>query len=352
MKKIILALLMSIFIDNCLAQPISVDFSGIPLFWRTVDILKTDRLPTQAEWDTLFLHPAYKQIQANGNRCTLLKKYMPMVYMPSRNEQLQKILSGDDDFIKSLCNHLSRINEERKAITESRINFKELAAKALKASLDYLPTSIKKEQFPTIYVILFEPNGFGNPEVVLDLLFMYHSDEISNFGLIAHEAHHALRGKVAQYKRLNTTAPYTSIYNGITGLELEGIPSMLDKKDWIYKDSIQMNTEQKEFINAYRSSPVIFKTLDSLFSLVQKKKIASDKVGDIKSMLFWGGHANGMYMAMAIEKVLGRSYLGSLVGRPIDFFLAYQQAAKKSKEYYLFSQETETLLNEIKEKYF
>ena len=340
-------------LKNLPGDRFNVDTTGISLFWDVVSKLKDDQVPRESEWNKLFDHPAYKQIQKSGNRCTLLRKYMPIVYMPSKKEELKSILEKESDFIKGLCRHLTAAGDHKQQLTDflRKKDFSNWIDNAYQLAIKYLPDNINKDDFPTVYIILFENNGFGSPHIVLDLYRLYNEEEQANIRVIGHEAHHVFREKLLKTKDVDTKDENYQLHNGISSLQLEGMASMIDKYHWLQTPLHELKLERHEFLAAYHNSPRVFTTIDSLIQLVYDKKILPKEAGNIKSLLFWGGHANGMYMAAAIQKYKGRKFLAALTTSPYDFFFAYQAVAKKHTDLYIFSEKTELYIKELMKKY-
>jgi hypothetical protein len=93
------------------AEDASFDFSALPLFWQTVDILEQDRMPTDAEWTVLFDHPGYRQIERQAQRGRVIRDVMPLVFMPSRQAARDSMLAGTHgEFSRQLHREWDRIS--------------------------------------------------------------------------------------------------------------------------------------------------------------------------------------------------------------------------------------------------
>lgn len=329
-----------------------VDLTGIPLFWEIADLLESGELPTEDEWSKLFNHPAYAQIQKSGNRCTQLKKLMPLVFMPTGGEELKKTLESGSELSRRICNHLLQVKSNRITLENFAQTsvFEEWLVAAQQLLSPYVPKgSLTFDQFPQIYVILFEDNGFGYPNIVLDLQRLYSSPESCNISLIGHEAHHVFLHQLSKFKFPERNNPYYPIVNALSGLHSEGIACMIDKQDWLEEENAGCDLEyQIEFREAFMKSKEIFQEFDSLFTAVQRGDMGLSDLKDIKSKLLWGGHANGMYMAKAIQENKGTEFLASLIYHPFDFIEGYNQSAKMSGRHYVFSDTAMKFLATVK----
>ncbi len=348
------------FTSSSICQTLEFDFSGLPLFWEVVDILEKNREPSDAEWNKLFSHPAYLQIDQQGQRKRRLLKYMPYAYMPSNKKILDSILTKTDGYANFVCSHLVEVAKNRKELSEYAEWLKESGypEKALEAAKVYLPPGMT-EQFepPKVYLILFERNGFGGRNLVLDLFNVMNNKDEKNIGFIAHEAHHSYRGRIDKSRSPERESEYYLLYYAFSGLLEEGIACLLDKRHYPDLDLNTVSEDERSsiqtFRKAYINAPNTFKKMDE-----NLKKIASGgpntaELGkQIHSSLTWGGHPDGMYMAVAIEKALGRKKLIKLNGNAFAFFLAYNKAAKKLKgDHYIFSKESIKLVKSLEKQF-
>ncbi|MEO0339307.1 MAG: DUF5700 domain-containing putative Zn-dependent protease [Bacteroidota bacterium] len=214
---------------------VKIDDSAIALFWEVADTLIADQQPSAPLWEKLAKHPAYAQIERSGNRVRYLKRVLPIVFQPSKQEKLQEILNGPESFNQYLARHLLEIKTRRNELAAflKGGNFNSYK-NAYQASLSYLPDDITAETIDlSIYLALFEENGFGGTSIVIDLLALLKNPEEENRDFIAHEFHHALRD-ASMVKKVfqpidTTMLPLTT---ALDKLPLEGVASMIDKNKY------------------------------------------------------------------------------------------------------------------------
>ncbi len=341
-------------------QQMQFDLSGLPLFWQTVDILKSDRMPTEEQWDQLFQHPAYQQIDRQGQRKRRLIRNMPIAFMPSKKAKLDSILTQTEGFSNFVCSHLVEAAQQRKMLDQFAVKLEkgDLTQKALTAAKQYLPRGTT-ERFapPKVYLILFEPNGFGGPNLVLDLLHVIKNSEVENISFIAHEAHHSYRSRLDEIEFPDNKSDDFLLLYAFAGLLEEGIASMLDKKEYPQIDIHSIPEDKRSdivtFNQAFANAPNTLQQMDRWLQEMKANPSQTAELGkQIHSSLTWGGHPDGLYMALAIEKTLGRKKLIATNDDPFEFFMVYNKAAKKSKGgYYRFSKESEAFVKELRKRY-
>ncbi|MGB3465497.1 MAG: DUF5700 domain-containing putative Zn-dependent protease [Cyclobacteriaceae bacterium] len=324
---------------------VNIDASGVAIFWEVVDTLSSDKKPSQKLWDRFANHHAYVQIQRNGNRVTYLKRILPIVFMPSKSETLDKVLNGKESLTQYFATHLQEIKLNRQKLynylgSNNIESYKDAYLKSLK----YLPEDINEDAIDlTIYVALFEDNGFGGKVITVDLLHLLKNTDEENKDFLAHEFHHALRSKSNTYK---VTEPNDTtnqaIFRALNKLPLEGVASLIDKKKYM------ANNEKEEAIEFRELIKEADKNLRKI-DLALAGNLSTEEKGEaiLKSMP-WGGHSVGFYLASAIEDKLGLEALIKSQYSCVDFILTYQNAAGKDKNLYRFSDEAITFLKTIK----
>lgn len=334
---------------NAKAQEI-FDLSALSLFWKTVDILQTDRLPDEQEWETLFSHPLYLQIEKSAQRKKPLKTVLPLVFMPSRKASLDSLLAGQKKLPRpvylSMAKHLLEVKENRPAIENfSRaFNPEQWTKRFMQKVQTYLPRHTTREIIaPKIYIGLFEQNGFGGQSIALDAWRLMGNAEAENIAFVSHEAHHYYLGKIETVNSPQATKDEErdSIYlfYAFSSLREEGIANILDKTlylDPAYRQqpghTAQKRAQMEEFATFYHNSNQIIQRVDSLLQEIATGKLPIGTGGEaIKAALPWGGHPTGMYMANLIEKTLGKKTLMVTNYNYFDFILRYQQAAQKTR---------------------
>jgi len=356
----LLSFLFFITIGTAYPQTAQFDLSGLPLFWEIAEILQSDRMPTQDEWDRLFSHPAYAQIDRQGQRKRRLKHNLPIVFMPSKKTTLDSILTQSNGFNRRMCTHLKEAAGKRKELNQyaQKLQQSDLPEQAIAAAQNYLPPGITEQNpAPTIYLILFESNGFGGDNIVLDLLNVMNNTEKENLGFIAHEAHHSYSGPIEKTQYPDRNSEHYLLVHAFGGLLSEGIASMLDKQHYPGTDLSTLAESRRPIIGAFNEAfqhaPETLRKMDSLLVKIAAGPNNVSELGkEIHGSLTWGGHPDGMHMAIAIEKAFGRKKLVRLNEDPFAFLMTYSKAAKKLGEgYHVFSKESLSFIKKLEKKY-
>jgi len=360
MSKNTPTLLLTLAIVNIIALPplkaqVNIDTTAIAVFWQIADTLSNDKTPSTALWEQFSNHPAYAQIQKSGNRVTHLKRILPIVFRPSHSEKLKEILEGKETMTQYFAKHLHEIKIKREELNAylkaGKIYTYE---RAYLRSLKYLPGDIKKETIDlTVYVALFEDNGFGGKVITLDLLHLLNSSDEENIDFLGHEFHHALRGHSNVYSVfVPKDSMYYPVIDALNKLPLEGVASMIDKRKYFlksyYTDTLAMSSSQKETVVDFQGLVKNAQTnLEQIDAVLSGNLALEEKGRQIFKYMPWSGHAVGFYMASSIEKVFGKDKLIEVQYSCIDFILTYQQASKQDQNRYTFSEETIDFLREI-----
>ncbi|MEM1320345.1 MAG: DUF5700 domain-containing putative Zn-dependent protease [Bacteroidota bacterium] len=333
---------------------VKIDTSALSVFWELVDTLSLDKQPSKILWKKFALHPAYAQIERSGNRVFFLKKILPIVFMPSKAARLEALMDGAESPYQYFAQHLIDVKAKRKPLENylRRYEFDVYLDSYLK-SLEYLPTDIKPEEIKlTVYLALFEDNGFGGEVITIDLLHLMKGSTAENRDFFAHEFHHSLRSRSKKYTLYDPdTSQYYPIIQALKKMPLEGVASLLDKRKYFqpayYNDSL-LNDQQRETVEEFSSlvrlAPSNLAKIDSILGATLK---IEEKGKAIFQQLPWGGHTIGYYMADAIEKAFGKAKLIEAQYSCLAFFFLYQDAALRNENLYQFSEETIAFLKTI-----
>lgn len=345
----------SFYFSHSALSQVHIDSSAIPIFWEIADTLSADQQPSAALWEKFATHPAYAQIQASGNRVSFLKKVLPLVFMPSKSEQLKKVLEGKESAFQYFAQHLVEVKTQREDLKKflSVADFEDYKF-AFRKSLSYLPPDIEEDQLElSIYLALFEDNGFGGKVITMDLLHLLRGTPAENLDFFAHEFHHALRGHTEKYQLYAPTTSATyPIIEALNKIPLEGVASLLDKSKYFdqayYGNSSSIHPNQLETIEEFQQlvaeAPANLAQIDSILT---SAATPAEKGNKIFQQLPWSGHVIGYYMSSAIEKHGGRKTLVKAQYSCVRFFSRYQKAAKKDKSLYRFSKEAISALKEL-----
>lgn len=351
----LLILIQFIIWTNILAQ-VNIQTSAIPVFWEVVDTLSTDLVPSDELWEKFAEHPAYAQIEQSGNRVSYLKQVLPIVFRPSNATKLKEILDGKESFKQILARHLVEIKLKRSELEHYLRSGKiDQYKDAYKRSLDYLPKDIQKQTVDlTIYIALFEDNGFGGKVIVLDLLHMLKASDEENMDFLGHEFHHALRSRSKTHQIfVPKDSSFLPIISALNKLPLEGVACLIDNKKYFQtsfdqnKNLIDYSDEADiiEFKHHVKQADSYLKQIDAILSGNDSNE---EKGKAIFGVMPWSGHTIGFYMATAIENAFGKKQLVEVQYSSINFLLSYQEAAKKQTALYSLSDQTIQFLKSIK----
>ena len=317
------------------------DLSGLELFWEVADVLESERNPAAEQWDRLFEHPAYAQIQHSGQRQPVLREVIPLVFMPSRQAALDSMLTSTDPprrggLYRLVARHLMSVRNQRDELMAYAAELEEsdMLDRGLETARGLLPDMDYGDVTPpTAFVILFEENGFGGANLALDLLLLRNRGAKLNSAYLGHEIHHAYLGR-ADPTRHPADEPDAFVVHSLSALHYEGLASMVDKPlllDVNRRGELPESEREvaQRFTEFYLDSPKMLETIDSVLRGIATGALDADSSGRaLRGMLPWGGHPNGLFMAQTIERAFGRNELVAIVD-PFSFALRYDAAAER-----------------------
>lgn len=342
----------------------SLDFTGVERFWLIVELLEKDIQPSDEQWDSLFDTLGYRYLVKVEGKGNLFKKYFPLAFMPSKKEELAKELASDTFPVRHYLRHYLAVKEKRNELDKFQNELKEknLLENALVSARQFLPKGvIEKYPPPPVTFAVFEPDGKADESViVIDLLYATRNSNLTLF--VAHEAHHYYLGKFSKLKGLDRDADEYLMLRTIKQLSFEGIADLIDKSSILDEAAYRNRSEgarnyQKDFIRIYNQSLEIFRQIDELIresaDSPAKLKENSKKMW---SLLAYGGHPNGFYLAQTIVENLGKDVLIEQMKNPFECLRLYNKAAKKASEakkenYFVFSKKSMNFLKNFEKKY-
>lgn len=339
-----------------LKAQVKIDYSAVPVFWEIADTLSTDKDPSSGLWEQFAHHPAYAQIEKSGNRVSYLKKVLPIVFKPSHTEKLKRIIEGEESLMQYFASHLQAIKVNRAALdTYLRSNELDVYKQSFVRALDYLPNDIEQNEINlTIYIALFEDNGFGGKVITMDLLHLMNGTHQENMDFFGHEFHHALRGQSKRHHLFETKDTiYDPIIEALNKLPLEGVASRIDKSkyfDQAYLSNIpSLSIEQQETVAEFQDLVEnANKNLEQIDRILSGDLTMEEKGRQIFNNMPWSGHSVGFYMSRSIENKFGKEQLIEVQYSCIDFILAYQKASQGEDTLYTFSDKAIAFLQSIK----
>ena len=196
----------------------------------------------------------------------------------------------------------------------------------------WLPEGVTQQvELPQVYVILFEPQGFGRPrEIVIDALYTMQKGEGENVEFLGHELHHSYRETL---RRLTWADGAEPLMQQLDRIVHEGTASMIDKAPR-YRAAVVPIGESEDFLQLIRDTPQRLAQNDAaLAGLTPTAEGYAAAANLVDEASPGGGHLNGVFMAMTIEDQLGRQALIDALSGPVVFFDAYQRAARSGGQF-------------------
>ena len=276
------------------------DSSGMEMFWRVVSVLEKDSNPSAEQWGSLFRTPGYAVLTKSEFKREFFIEKFALVFMPSKAAELKIALDKVDDRGKRYLRHYLRVKSLKKSIQafvrklDSDLLFKE----ASQIALSFIPAK-KKENFPAVALLIFEPDARGYSPVVIDTLMSM--DKGPNFVyLLAHEFHHFYRNQVLVFDPEKADPEDEDILWVINQLQGEGIADQINIRRWM-DDGERFKLNEPEYLKLYEKSAEIIRALDALFAQIGQSPEKEKELGRrIREMLPWSGHPTGFYMANRI----------------------------------------------------
>ena len=231
---------------------------------------------------------------------------------------------------------------EQRAATLRTLDF---TAEAFQRAQAFLP-KLRSGDRPSIAFVVFAPDARGYDPVVIDILFKNQREEFLD--LVAHEFHHWYRARMAP----DLTRDQDILWV-IEQTQLEGIADLINIPAQMRKPAESLSASEKRYLDFYRKSPEILRTMDALLADMQEDPGNRRELGiKLKASVPLSGHPTGFHMAETIVAELGKDALISTVSNPFAFFALYHEAAKKKAgEAPLLSEKSLALLGSLEKRY-
>lgn len=354
--RVLLIWIVGILISNNANSQISeMDFSGLDVFWKMVDQLKTDREADEKEWAAFLNHPGYAITERKGGRHDRIRAAMELSFRPSLSDSLKIVLKKGNNRIAKTCRHLLEASAKRKelqALQMELANDSELIRAASQSAMNYLPTAAEYPRTPVVYVILFEENGFGGEDIAVDQLMLMRLTDEHRTNYLGHELYHSYRDQLDPFEKY-ADLPEIKLIHALSWIQDEGIASLIDKVQWLedldgVSDTSYWKPIMSEFATLYSTSNQVINKLDSILISYSKGDITVDEAGSqVARNLPWSGHPTGTYMAILLENEKGRDYIVKIATEPLRFLIDYNEVAKASTGYSYFSPQAISVLEDL-----
>ncbi len=340
-----------VFLFRSIGYPQGMDFSGMKVFWRIMETLENDIMPSDQMWNELFSTPGY--VTGNEHEFThdYFKKFYTLAFMPSKKYELEKELQRSS-FYTPYLRHIADIMKKKNDIKKKQKELEksnEVFIQAFDRVKRYLPEGItEKYPKPTIAFMIFGPDGRGYETILVDLVYFLQNEEQA-VGFIAHEMHHYYQNQESVMREGETELLWV-----IKQIYAEGLADQIDKKVEFFGDG---KTAQGDRAKRYRElvydSPNVIRKMDSLLNdIVLSPERYKTNALKISGLVPQSGHPTGYYMANALLDHAGTESLVENFGNPFSFFRRYSDMACRSNgKYPPFSDEALQLIGELEERY-
>ncbi|MDE5887018.1 MAG: hypothetical protein K2H46_05440 [Muribaculaceae bacterium] len=327
----------------------NVDVSSVKQYLRMARETRESRMPTDAEWDSLFNSKAYKALlrKTHWNRNEFkgnVRNAFDIVYNPLKRSVC--------DSISGLLNDLSNLKDELpmfvstaldirdnldqySRILES-VNIDSVVNAANEKALTLLPgkgKNLHPESSPIYFIVWDLECRALAPGLFLDINSFFSEGVEAAIEALGHEMHHFYLGPAFEvnYKE--------DIMDGAAGALVfnmrEGVADLINKKEMPLKSLAPYGEAMlKTYNDDYYSSPKVLEELDSITCQYLDNKLSLEEY--FKKALgcaHFEGHTTGDYMVFLIRDHLGLDSVIESVGDLDKFIDNYNKAAEKAGTY-------------------
>jgi hypothetical protein len=350
------------------------DFSGIEEFWRIADILKTDREPTDEQWQTMFATPGYAALIRREFKADYFKNAMRAVYMPSPEPLAEELIQKDKErggffawYTPLVIEGFRNAGRDRDWI-QARV--KELKSypylkKAAEEALRYLPEK-EAEDYPAVAFIIFNDSRGYDPLIIglseKEELSPAAGDCLRRQGRgkhwpfvlhLAHEAFHLYRDRKREFHFPEKDSPDYPIVWILDQIENEGIGDLINRAPLYYNAGCFAETDEAaRFHQEQEAQPSIIRIMDAILREMAAHPSLCGQLGrQLQSFVPQSGHPTGFFMARVILRQHGKEALVRAVRNPFQFFSLYNDAARKNGRAPVFSVQAIRFIKMLEDKY-
>lgn len=333
------------------ARGAEADFSGVDAFWRLVARLERDVEPDSAAWDGLFASQGYVLLTARYYRRPFVEAALRAAFMPSRRAERDSLLRAGAGERARAVRHLASLPGRREQLDTFRAGWRheEKLRRAVEHARAFLPPGTTERYAPPtrIAFIHFVPDGYGDTAlIVADLAHVMVKGEPTRF--LAHELTHAYRARLYDERVAREGPPpkargLAAVYDLLHRLENESIADQNDKAPFLDADDSTLAREvpdsaTRAYLAQYRghvrTAPAQLRAVDDVLQVfadsgADRTAAMQARVDSLTRALPMFGRPLGAYMARAIRQELGAGALVAVVGDPVRYALAYQEAASR-----------------------
>ena len=354
------------------------DISGVREFWKIVEILKTDREPTEEQWQMLFKTPGYGVLIEKEFGANLFKTYFQAAYMPSQSHVKEELLENAKNatgwfwrnFPGTMLGALDWTLANREVVEAKMHSFETFpyTQKATEEALKYLPEQ-SADAFPNVAFIIFNDsrgydpvvmslNDFAKeeaewtPEIHARLKASGRSRHWPHVLYFAHEFFHHFRGLKTEF----TFPPegdedYTLVWL-IDQIQNEGIADLINVKQLYVKGALLDGTAKAEREQNDRAGAAleVAEFNELLTGIVDFPKWKYGLSRQVRRTITRSGHVAGFYMANVILAHFPVERLQKVSRNPFQFFYLYNEAAQEDGNVPQFSTKAIFLIRQLEKK--
>lgn len=355
MKRIItLALLLCLVITMSNAQTTSnfkVDISSAKLYLDMAQKASNGQMPSDEEWDSLFVSPAYKALfrRVDWNKKEFednVRMAFDIAYNPSKTTVRDSVAATLNDielaqldselplFVSTALSIKDNLNSYTSIVNDLSLDNVVDEANALAMSL--LPDNgrgITPQACPIYFIVWdLECRSLGDA-LFLDVNTFFHDGPQSATEFLAHEMHHFYLMPVfdSVYKNDIMDGAVLALVHNMR----EGVADILNKKEMPLKSLAPYGDKMLAIYNEdYAATPLTLQQLDAITCDYLDGKLDMEQYFQKAfECVHFEGHTTGDYMVFLIRDQLGIDAVIDSVGNIENFVDNYNKAAEKAGTY-------------------
>lgn len=355
MKRIItLALLLCLVITMPKAQTTSnfkVDISSAKLYLDMAQKASNGQMPSDEEWDSLFVSPAYKALfrRVDWNKKEFednVKMAFDIAYNPSKTTVRDSVAATLNDielaqldselplFVSTALSIKDNLNSYTSIVNDLSLDNVVDEANALAMSL--LPDNgrgITPQACPIYFIVWdLECRSLGDA-LFLDVNTFFHDGPQSATEFLAHEMHHFYLMPVfdSVYKNDIMDGAVLALVHNMR----EGVADILNKKEMPLKSLAPYGDKMLAIYNEdYAATPLTLHQLDTITCDYLDGELDMEQYFQKAfECVHFEGHTTGDYMVFLIRDQLGIDAVIDSVGNIENFVDNYNKAAEKAGTY-------------------
>ncbi len=346
--------LLSCFIGNAQDHPQRKSSATSAL--ATIDLIRSvqkgEKL-TDADWEKLFSTDGFKcyfeRTAAKGEK-QMIKNAIILCFDKTKQSERDSLLALPLGEVDSRVYNLMVVHNFYKLSTRldeveeflKNTDFESMMDKAQDVVKTFLPPEAGEAEINPFNLYLIATLGEAKVSgsfVFMDMNYAKDLSDSNTINLLAHEYHHNYRG-IGLAKMFESNPPAQDILLvALNEIHREGTADLIDKPS----SPMEEMDYPASLINAYlqdlKNTPAKLKQIDLITQNYLEEQTDETKkaYNEIGSMIKFGGHSNGYYMATLIKNQLGIEPIIKTYADIQSFIKLYNEAAKKAGNEYVFS---------------